>query len=46
MNDMLTFLQHYLRVGGAMPFLQYDITNKLFSGLFEVSGKQLVFLVH
>ena len=36
MNDMLTFLQHYRRVGGATSFLQYDVTNKLFICLFEV----------
>ena len=36
MNDMLTFLQHYQRIGGATSFLQYDVRNKLFSGLFGV----------
>ena len=36
MNDMLTYLQHYARVGGATSFFEYDVTIKLFSGLFEV----------
>ena len=36
MNGLIKFLQHYPRVGRAMSFLQYDVTNKLSSGLFVV----------